>query len=274
MSNCKKCNDFLLGALYDELNSKEKEWFQNHLKECETCRLQFKQHKALMQLMDMKEKNELPVQYWEGYWDRLLHKIEKIETKKSRSIKKEQWFKTFIPPLPAWSYKLGFAVGILIIGIFIGRNIFSPSLESIQDKRSYSKKYGNMASLDSRTNRFLEKSKILLLGIINYDPEIDERSSFNLDHNREISQYLVQEVHTLQKDLERTSQKKLGRLIADLELILLQIANLESEKEISQIEMIQSGVHQKSILMKITINEMEKNYDSKLDAKDQKSKTI
>ena len=272
MRKCERCRNLILGALYDELPVKEKTWFQDHLKECENCRLQFEKYRETMQVMDQKQEEKLPDEYWEGYWNQLLSKLDSRKTVKGRNIPARKRLTLVFPSLPAWSYKLGFALMILILGIFLGKVIFLPSPESIPDKINRYPNYGTMTSLDARTYRFLEKSKILLLGIINYDPEADEVSSFNLDHNRNISQHLVEQIPSLQNDLESSSQGKLSRLIADLELILMQIANLESEEDISQIELIQSGVEQRSILMKITINEMEKDYDSQPAVEGQKSK--
>jgi len=274
MRTCKKYENLFLKALYDDLNDKERSQFQNHLKECEACKLRYNRYKATLQIMDRKQDQELPQEYWDSYWDRLLDKIETPEKDVIGSAPKDKKFTIMFPSLPSWSYKLGFALGVLVIGIFLGRTIFSPSSEPVNDKKSSPHTYGTMAALETRTHRFLEKSKILLLGIINYDPDTDEISSFNLDSNREVSQHLIQDVHSLQEDLEKTSQRKLGRLISELELILLQIANLESEKDMEQIEMIQSGVRQKSILMKITVNEMEKGYGLHKDAKEQNQKTI
>jgi hypothetical protein len=48
-------------------------------------------------------------------------------------------------------------------------------------------------------------------------------------------------------------------LITDLELILLQIANLESEYNIPEIEMVKSGVDRRGILLKINIEEMRRS---------------
>lgn len=273
MRTCKKYEDLFLKALYDDLDDKERNQFHNHLKGCEACKLRYNRYKATLQIMDRKQDQELPQEYWDSYWDRLLDKMETPEKETMRWIPKNKKFKIIIP-LPSWSYKVGFALGVLVIGIFLGRTIFSPSSDILQERMSSKQKYNTLASLDARTNKFLEKSRILLLGIINYDPDTDERSSFNLEGNREISQQLVQDVYSLQEDLEQTSQNKLSRLVEELELILLQIANLESEEDIAQIEMIQSGVEQKSILMKITINEMKKGYDLKVDTKEQKQKTI
>jgi len=45
-------------------------------------------------------------------------------------------------------------------------------------------------------------------------------------------------------------------LVSDLEVILLQIANLESEHNLSTIEMVQSGVDRRGILLKINLEEM------------------
>ena len=67
----------------------------------------------------------------------------------------------------------------------------------------------------------------------------------------------VKEAAFLKTELTSPDQQRLHNLIADLEVILLQIANLESQIDVDGIEMVKSGVDRRGILLKINLEEME-----------------
>ena len=71
-------------------------------------------------------------------------------------------------------------------------------------------------------------------------------------------------------------QNQIYNLISDLEVILLQIANLESEYNLPAIEMVKNGVDRKGILLKINIEEMRKykSAEPNKSKKEKKSATI
>jgi len=73
------------------------------------------------------------------------------------------------------------------------------------------------------------------------------RLAKRMDKSRE----LVQEASWLKGELSGGHHRRLQELISDLEVILLQIANLEEESDISAIELMQDGVKSRGILFKI-----------------------
>ena len=62
--------------------------------------------------------------------------------------------------------------------------------------------------------------------------------------------------------------------MTDLEVILLEIANLETEYDLPTIEMVKSGVDRRGVLLKINIEEMRKNESQSADKKVKDSTTI
>ena len=55
-------------------------------------------------------------------------------------------------------------------------------------------------------------------------------------------------------------------MVSDLEVILMQIANLESDYDLPAIEMVKSGVERRGIFLKINIEEMEKNQKQQMES--------
>jgi hypothetical protein len=80
------------------------------------------------------------------------------------------------------------------------------------------------------------------------------RPRLNLPLQKRKSEELLQEAAVLKKGLG-SADRRLERLISDLEMVLLQIANLTSESDDAAIEIIRAGVEGRDILFKINLNE-------------------
>jgi hypothetical protein len=67
---------------------------------------------------------------------------------------------------------------------------------------------------------------------------------------------LVREANYLKNELAESDQERLESLIANLEIILLQIANLESENDLVGIELVKDGIDRQGILMEINLTDL------------------
>jgi hypothetical protein len=85
-------------------------------------------------------------------------------------------------------------------------------------------------------------------------PEGDESISFA--RQQKVSRELIQKAAFLKASLTGGNQEHLRRLIADLELVLLQLANYSAENSVPLIEMVKQGVDKKSILLKINLEQL------------------
>jgi hypothetical protein len=107
---------------------------------------------------------------------------------------------------------------------------------------------------NARAAQLLERSKILLIGIVNDDFEA-ARSS-DLARQRKVSRSLLQETRALQTDLSGSPDRRLQQLLQQLELVLLQIANLEIEHDLSSVDLVREGIDREGLLLKINIEEL------------------
>jgi hypothetical protein len=112
------------------------------------------------------------------------------------------------------------------------------------------------AKLQQRTQDFLGRSEILLLGIVHFDPSKQDQAAIDIPRQKQISKDLVQEASSLKKELSKNKDRRLEKLVGDLELILVQIANLEEKEDLPEIEIVKSGVDRKGILLKINLEQM------------------
>jgi hypothetical protein len=116
------------------------------------------------------------------------------------------------------------------------------------------------AELVLRTQNYIERSKLILLAMVNFDPKTEDPYALDLPYQQQISRELVQEASLLRKDLSESKQRRLENLIASLEMILLQIANLESENDLDAIELIKEGADSQGILMEINLTDLRRSF--------------
>jgi hypothetical protein len=86
--------------------------------------------------------------------------------------------------------------------------------------------------------------------------------SFDLSAEREVSRDLIKEARYLrEQDIDRRS----ARLIEDLNKILIELANLEDEHDLPDVEIIRGGIHQENLLFKIRMAELMHDSTARLD---------
>ena len=257
--SCKTYRKRFVEALYDELSSDEKKAFQAHLNTCPGCAQAYAQLASTLQVMDRRQRPEPEEVFWTGYWDRLRDRMDAQES----APQQEAWWKRWIPgmaPAPRWAFRAAAAAALIVLGVFIGKLTFTPSSPRARNVVHKGRPSAEFAALRSRTDQYLERSKVLLLGLINLDTDSEETSGLSLQKHREVSQNLVQEAGFLKQGLsDARAEQRLIELVGDLEVILLQIANLEEENDLSTVEMVRSGVDRKGVLFKINLEEMRRS---------------
>jgi hypothetical protein len=112
--------------------------------------------------------------------------------------------------------------------------------------------------MEVRAADYLEQSKVLLIGIMNTDTKSLVGSKSLLQRQREMSRTLVRESQEISSGLTDPSQQRLRELVSDLGLILVQIANLETEHGVQGVEIVKGGVERNSLLFKINLEEMQR----------------
>lgn len=261
MSECSKYRKYFVDALYDELTPEQKDHFNHHIETCSSCRSEFEKMKSALEIMDLREQDSLPREFWTNFQQGLESRLDREAKRKKPKV--VQFFSPLkmLRTVPRWTQYLAAAILLIAIGIFIGR-YFSPgsySPEPVARINETSPSLIQQTAVDDRAYRYLEKSKILLLGIVNLDPEAEEASAPDYSREKQVARGLIQEAAVLKDDLTNANQRKLYHLVSDLEVILLQIANLEAENDLPAVEMIRSGVDRRGILLKINLEEMERD---------------
>jgi hypothetical protein len=243
MNDCKHCQSLFLEAFYEELNAQKKQFLKNHLKCCDKCKSEFEEMESTLQFMSKRVRPEPEKKFWDSYEERLAQRIDREKTVQVEHV-------------PRWSYQAAAALVLIVAGVFIGRMLFLPSTPEIQQASQQL----TGAELVHRTQNYIERSKLILLAMVNFDPATEDPYALDLPYQQQISRELVQEASLLKKDLSESKQRRLENLIANLEMILLQIANLESENDLEAIELIKEGADSQGILMEINLTDLRRSF--------------
>ena len=263
MSKCKDFQNRFVDALYSELDSESQKRFDAHLQSCADCSAEFEAFAAALKVMNQRELPQPKEAFWESYWNNLEPKLLSQTENKFVSSPKiiRGFFNRFASGFEGhWAYRISAAAAILIIGIFLGKFLFTGSgLE--QPSVPFTEAPGQFiqrAAVNERTQQYFEKSKVLILGLVNMEPELIQQNEFDFSRYQQVSQTLVQEAAVLKNELDNPNQQRLRKLVTDLEVILLQIANLEKENDLAAIEMVKDGVDRRGVLLKINLEEIRK----------------
>ena len=270
MNNCRKCRSLLIEALYDELNQEQKIWFTAHVQSCPKCAAQYQEMQATTELMSQRARTEPDSVFWNAYWDNLVDRMGMEEKSVSGIAKLMRAFWQNIIFHRGWIYRAATAVALIAIGVLIGKLYFGQPVSKYADTNQTIQIPAttvDQVSLQQRTDHYIERSKILLLGLINFDPDSEDAYALNLPYQKKISQQLANEANFLKTELNDPAQRQLRNLVEDLQIILLQIANLESDHELPGIELVKNGVERRGILLKINLEEMQSSFGSESDNK-------
>lgn len=266
MNDCKKCQSLFLEALYEEINAEQKHFFKNHLLVCEKCKSKFEEMKSTLQFMDKRVRPEPGKAFWDSYEERLAQRMEKEEILQAERESWRERYARIFTPVPKWAYQAAAALVLIVVGVFIGRMIFTPSASEIQQA---SRQPGIVSpqqpgtELIHRTRNYIERSKLILLALVNFDPASEDPYALDLPTQQQVSKELVQEASYLKRELAESDQERLENLIIDLERVLLQIANLESESDFDAIDLIKEGANSQGILMQINLTDLRRSFQKR-----------
>lgn len=257
MISCRQCSNRMIDALYGDLESGDKKKFEQHLQTCPGCAARYHKLLRTVTAVNNRQRREPDQQFWDGYWENLADKLQ--SKKRFRAEIREWWQRVqdWFLIEQRWVYRFAGAIALILVGIVIGKFYFSGSDSKIESKLMPMADLQQRSAVQVRADRYIERSKILLLGLINFEPETEDAYALNLPRQKKISRELVQEAGVLKSELSGHADEQLKQLVVDLEVILLQIANLEAEFDLTGIEIVRSGVDRRGILLKINLEEMQ-----------------
>ncbi|MFZ2053377.1 MAG: zf-HC2 domain-containing protein [Candidatus Aminicenantales bacterium] len=256
MKACKKCRDLLVQALYGELDSKDKVFFEDHLASCPACAAEFKNLSGTLEALDRRVHPEPGEDFWEGYWDRLTQRMAKESAGTEAFLPSKKRFSRIFGLSPRWVFQAAAGLVLVVLGVLIGRTVFPPHQTPVDVAQQTPTLGPGESDPVLRARDYIDRSTPVLLALVNYDPASEDSYALDLPLQKRISQELVSQAGALKSDLKEPAQRRLRELVTDLETVLLQIANLETENDLEAVEFVKQGVESGGLLLKINLSEM------------------
>jgi hypothetical protein len=102
--------------------------------------------------------------------------------------------------------------------------------------------------------RYIGRSQVVLLALLNAGNGDAQPASFGGEQAQ--ARLLVAEGERVRAELSRPEDRRLRELVAQLEMILREIANLEADGDLEAVEMIRSRVDREGVLLRIDLQQM------------------
>lgn len=266
MKDCKKIRLLLDDVFFKQISEEDKNFLDRHLKTCSNCREELEQNNSLLAGIIKTGKSsagEPPAEFWENYSANLHQRMltEGVLTENdnpSIPAKIARWFTT--RSVPGWALQAAAAVLLVILGIFIGRLFFPGTSPAPQPASIHDQTLAHTSNnLLQRTGNFIDRSRVILLAIENTDLEGNSIQAINLPYQKEVSRDLLKSAAALKQELDQSRRRRLQELIAELEVILLQIANMDAGSEMETLQLVKGDQHIRGMLYKIRINDLRRS---------------
>ena len=229
----------------------ERSRLDEHIASCDACRTEWS---LLQQITAAPASRPDPGDvFWDGFHDRLQERM--LKEDRSMPPARSALPRTRVMRLlPRRVVQIAAAIALVAVGMLLGRS--SLSEEAIVPGPTESQ--AELVALDAEAYSVLDRSRTLLLEVANFDADQDLPSDLNMDRRQAAASKLVRETADLRSRMSEADRQRMLNLLSDLEFILLQLAHLDAEVDLPQIEMMQQGIDRQAILFKIDIESMQR----------------
>lgn len=254
MKDHTKIQKLLYDFLTDELSNTDRDLIRQHLASCKICSAKFEQMQSTVGHLDSIRTNpsdERPALFWQGFADRVMDKID-VQHEPSRVSTWIDEVRTAFTLHKGYALGLAGSLAILVLAFSLRQwsYISDDGDEQFVSHPAAPVEYARADSVGERFGQYLQKSKILFVGLIN--TQADENGRIDLSLERSASRELVHEARFLR---EQPLDRRSDRLIRDLQKILVELANAEETEDIPNVELIRSGIDHQNLLFKIRMAE-------------------
>jgi len=233
----------------DELDVAPKKQVEQHLAGCDRCFAELQVLKEGMRLVRQQRRKPSQEQS-ETYWRNFAIQVERrIQTSGARRPRRYRFWQEaewlFLIRRP-YTIALATSLAIVIMAalLWYGR-VFPTLMESGIEPAGVP-----VQAVNQELSDYFRKSKILLVGISNIS--VPEGQRVDISVEREAARALIVQARYLdQQQIDERAQY----LVRALEKILIELANLENEADLPDVEIVRAGIYQENMLFKIRMAE-------------------
>jgi len=261
MIKCRPFKKRFVEALYGKLAAEDRKALEDHMTSCPKCASEFESLSRTLKIMARHDVPDPGPAFWDGYWDRLERRLERDDAGAPAPAPARKRGEAFLSFAPKWAWTAASAVILLAAGAAIGRFFLgrpAPIVPAAFRETAGPVSFASRDALIDGASRYLDRSKVLLVALVNRDAA-DDPAALDLNRQKRVSDQLVREAAVLKRGLEQSEgaeDRRLARLISDLEVILLQIANLEAESDPATVDIIKLGVQSQGLIFQINLGQL------------------
>ena len=263
--NCRQCEDLFVGALYRELEPESRRLFDTHLESCSGCAATYVRLQSTLEVMDRRVQPDPGHGYWAGFWNRLSARMEREEEGRRRG-----WLGRLFPSMPdateRWAYRGVVAAVLVVFGAVAGRVLIPGMGTGPESGAGGEPRVAVMeirggdavvqTAAEACARQYIEDSQVLLLALVKFDPGTETEYLSDWSAEKKRSRELVSQAASLKENLNDPGQRRLRELVNELELIMIQIANIGSAADVESVELIRSSVNDRDVMLKINLEKL------------------
>lgn len=249
-----KHND-IQNSLYDyirgELDESRRKEIEAHISSCDRCYAEHQILKEGVRLFPAPQTNP-SAEKSEAYWhDFALTVEQRIQSGEKKRTSTNPLWET-IESLFTYrkSYVATFAGGMAVVLLAL---ILWSSTRILQKEEKQLAEGGLTTPAQlvrDELGNYFSKSKNLFVGITNIKMERGERVDLSVE--RTAARSLILQARYLN---EQTTDARAQQLLQDLERILIELANMEEQVDLPDVELLRTGIRQENMLFKIRMAE-------------------
>lgn len=228
---------------YQELPDAEAKAYLAHLASCAECRTQMDAIKGTLSILDQRETISPDEAFWQKFDVRLRDAVSETPGPEKRGLIRFPWAQGLA------------AVALLVIGVWIGTQFSRPKIPQAIPKVDLKILPDDL--FFEQAGNYVQRSKTLLIGMVNMDIEGLDDAAIDLSLQRRMSRELISQASFLRDHYPKRGGDRLLELINELEIIFLQIAHLEANGSVEGLEIIRYGLDQSDLMLKINLEQLQ-----------------
>lgn len=292
---CEACRGLMVEALYGELDAQGRAAFDEHVAGCVACAAEWEEMRATLATMSERRRPDPGEEYWNNYYALLEERMQRestvIDSAKQPARRRSSvswgyrvaaavavlaagvWIgRSTMAPGPAPQQGMTIAENqpadttrerTIPADSLPSKNLRGTEPDAIDGSPARRSDPGKnagggvvLASADERAREYIERSQVLLLALVNASPDTSRTDAAYFQSQQARAGVLVREASSLRDDLPGGNNRRLRELVTDLQMILREIANLESQSDLDAVEIIRNRVDREGVLLKIDVEQM------------------
>ncbi len=295
MTTCDRYQAWMVEALYGELDDARRAEFEAHLAGCADCAAAMHELRTTAGLMSRRRRPDPGAEYWNGYWQKLQQRVAREDSTfvdASRFARRRSlgswgyrvaavvallaagaWIgRTVLAPTPNPAPVVATTTPDSTPRALAAHQpsqdtTAAPAPEVAQPRREpapidapagepapardvpVENESPAVLASQSEAHRYIERSQLLLLAVMNGDPA--DSTAFDIHKQR--AGELVSVASSVR---EGSDDRRVQELVAQLELILREIAHIEQSSDADAVELVRSRVDREGVLLRINVQQM------------------